>query len=186
MKPFRATPRRMAYAVAAVGLIVLSGCGSTSGNNRSVESGGNDLAVRPAAAVVGAPLMQSCPLWGSPQTPSSHLPVTFEGSRTGDDIIVSGYVITAATCQGLENARVEFWHAGPDGRYQVDMFRSNTWTDDRGAFTLSLSRPGTYGNAPSHVHVLVSAEGFGPQSFSIMTDTDQRDIHLPLPPGSGV
>jgi hypothetical protein len=179
------TAARLALPLVAVAVVV-SGCssfGSPSGTGD--RTGGVDLE-RPAATVVGPTLVGACPLSGSPEIPDSYLPVSVEGNRTGDGITVAGYVIAAGSCRGVANARVDFWHAGPDGKYQPDKFRSITWTTSSGTFDLSLTKPGVYETAPSHVHILVTAEGFLPRSFSIRTDSDQSGQYLVIEPGTGV
>lgn len=82
-----------------------------------------------------------------------------ERSSIGRGYLLSGTVRSADGCRPLHNARIEIWQAGPDGRYN-DAYRATLHSDRAGRYRLETATPLPYGNRPSHIHMLVDAEGF--------------------------
>jgi len=80
-------------------------------------------------------------------------------SEIGRGYILEGTVRSAATCRPIPGARIEFWQAGPDGRYS-DAYRATIVSDRRGRYRLTTSFPPPYARRPSHIHILVDMRGY--------------------------
>jgi protocatechuate 3,4-dioxygenase beta subunit len=80
-------------------------------------------------------------------------------SRIGSGYILQGTVRSAATCRPIPGARVEFWQAGPNGKYD-DAWRAAIITDRRGRYRLTTAVPPPYSSRPSHIHILVDMRGY--------------------------
>jgi protocatechuate 3,4-dioxygenase beta subunit len=80
-------------------------------------------------------------------------------SGVGQGYTLRGVVRTAKDCSPLKGARVEFWLAGPDGRYD-DLHRATVPADENGAYRFESNYPPAYGGRPPHIHIRVAAEGF--------------------------
>jgi protocatechuate 3,4-dioxygenase beta subunit len=78
---------------------------------------------------------------------------------TGKGLIVSGVVRSAATCDPIEGARVEWWQANPDGRYD-DAHRGSQVTGSSGAYRFDTDFPPPYSGRPSHIHFKADAKGY--------------------------
>ena len=81
-----------------------------------------------------------------------------ERSRVGEGYVLSG-VVRSSQCLAIAAARIEFWLAGPDGRYD-DEHRATLISDSSGAYTFQSNSPPAYSNRPPHIHVRVSAPGY--------------------------
>ncbi len=113
--------------------------------------------ILPAAlAVAGA---ESC----QPTAPTGLGPFYKPGapvrSSVGKGYIVSGVVRSAKDCSPIKGAQIEFWLAGPDGKYD-DSHRATVSSDNKGAFRFESNYPPPYSGRPSHIHIRVSAAGF--------------------------
>lgn len=80
-------------------------------------------------------------------------------SSVGRGYVLTGRVLGAPTCRPVPGARLEFWLAGPDGRYG-DAYRATVLADDAGAYRFESHFPPSYGARPPHIHVRVSAAGY--------------------------
>ena len=80
-------------------------------------------------------------------------------SKIGSGYILSGRVLAARTCRAIPRARIEFWVANPDGKYD-DAHRATIFSGRRGGYRFESNRPPAYGTRPAHVHVRVSARGY--------------------------
>jgi protocatechuate 3,4-dioxygenase beta subunit len=80
-------------------------------------------------------------------------------SKTGSGYVLAGTVRSAATCRPVPGARVEFWQAGPDGKYS-DAWRAAIITDRHGRFRLTTAVPPPYSSRPPHIHILVDMRGY--------------------------
>jgi protocatechuate 3,4-dioxygenase beta subunit len=82
-------------------------------------------------------------------------------SRTsvGQGYVLNGMVRSAADCSAIVGARIEFWLAGPGGRYDDD-HRATVLADKSGAYRFESNFPPGYSGRPPHIHIRVSAPGF--------------------------
>jgi protocatechuate 3,4-dioxygenase beta subunit len=80
-------------------------------------------------------------------------------SKVGEGYVLRGVVRSAANCQPLAKALVEFWLAGPEGRYS-DAFRASVVSEEAGAYSFESHRPVPYGGRPAHIHIRVTAPGY--------------------------
>jgi protocatechuate 3,4-dioxygenase beta subunit len=79
-------------------------------------------------------------------------------SRTGDGLVVTGIVRSAATCAPLPGARIEWWSADTGGEYR-DSLRATQTTGADGRYRYETVFPGLYPGRPPHLHVRLSAPG---------------------------
>ena len=77
----------------------------------------------------------------------------------GAGYILTGVVRSAKDCAPIHQATIEFWLAGPDGRYDDD-HRATVVTDEKGSYRFESNSPPAYYGRPPHIHLRVSARGF--------------------------
>jgi protocatechuate 3,4-dioxygenase beta subunit len=80
-------------------------------------------------------------------------------ASVGRGYVLSGRVLGAPDCRPVPGARLEFWLAGPDGRYG-DAYRATVVADPSGAYRFESHFPPGYGGRPPHIHVRVTAPGY--------------------------
>jgi len=80
-------------------------------------------------------------------------------TSVGKGYVLSGRVLAAARCLPVPGARLEFWLAGPDGRYG-DAYRATVFADAGGGYRFESHFPPAYGGRPPHIHLRVSAVGY--------------------------
>jgi len=102
--------------------------------------------------------------WKCPPTPPDEIgpfyrPNAPQRSQIGSGYVLTGTVLSAATCKPIPGARVEFWQAAPDGQYS-DAYRATIVTDSQGRYKLTTSFPPPYARRPSHIHILVDMRGY--------------------------
>ena len=153
-------PRFLVSAVAL--LLFLTGCAAPADPAPELPR------PRPAVTAPAVPSNPACPIWGSPDLISSYLEVKRTGARTGDDVIVRGVVVDAASCAPIVGARVEFWHTDAKGEYRK-RFRSAVLVPDTGKFKLRLAEPGAYEDVVPHLHLRISAPGRVTRFFTVET-----------------
>ncbi len=78
---------------------------------------------------------------------------------TGKGLVVSGVVKSAATCQPITGARIEWWQANPRGEYD-DAHRGSQLTGESGAYRFDTDFPPPYYGRPSHIHFKAEAKGY--------------------------
>jgi protocatechuate 3,4-dioxygenase beta subunit len=76
-------------------------------------------------------------------------------SSVGAGFVLTGTVRSAAHCEPMAQARLEFWLAGPAGRYD-DAHRATVVADAAGRYQFTSSFPPPY-SGRSHIHIRVSA-----------------------------
>lgn len=76
----------------------------------------------------------------------------------GTTLRITGYVLDAG-CQPVPGARVDFWQADSQGRYdnQGYTLRGYQVTDSQGRYDMETVVPGLYPGRTSHIHVKVTA-----------------------------
>ncbi|WP_236018915.1 intradiol ring-cleavage dioxygenase [Geomonas propionica] len=77
----------------------------------------------------------------------------------GNGYLLSGTVRSSADCTPINKARIEFWQAGPDGRYD-DAYRATVYSDSKGRYRLQTFPAVPYANRPPHIHILADVKGF--------------------------
>ena len=80
-------------------------------------------------------------------------------SSVGKGYVVAGIVMSSGDCSSIKEAKIEFWLAGPDGRYGDD-YRAKVYSDKSGAYRFESHVPPPYYGRPPHIHILVTAQGF--------------------------
>jgi protocatechuate 3,4-dioxygenase beta subunit len=77
----------------------------------------------------------------------------------GKGYLLSGVVKSSRDCSPLGGALIEFWLAGPDGKYDDD-HRATVYADGSGSFRFESNYPKPYFGRPPHIHIRVSARNF--------------------------
>ncbi|HXX81159.1 MAG TPA: hypothetical protein VEI46_06390 [Thermodesulfovibrionales bacterium] len=80
-------------------------------------------------------------------------------SSVGKGYVLSGVVKSSIGCAPIKGAQIEFWLAGPDGKYDDD-HRATIFSDEKGSYQFESNIPVPYSGRPPHIHVKVSAKGF--------------------------
>jgi protocatechuate 3,4-dioxygenase beta subunit len=98
---------------------------------------------------------------------------------TGKGLIVSGAVRSAATCEGVKGARVEWWQANPKGEYD-DAHRGMLTTAEGGAYRFETDFPPPYAGRPSHIHFKALVPGYRPLTTQLYPKAGQSAINFDL------
>ena len=80
-------------------------------------------------------------------------------SSVGQGYILSGEVKGSQDCSPIAKARIEFWLAGPNGKYD-DSHRATVYSDQEGRYRFESNFPPSYFGRPPHIHIRVSAQGY--------------------------
>jgi protocatechuate 3,4-dioxygenase beta subunit len=80
-------------------------------------------------------------------------------ASVGQGYRLTGTVKSSEDCSPIEGARIEFWLAGPNGRYDDD-HRATLFSEKMGSYLFESNFPPPYGGRPSHIHLRVSAKGY--------------------------
>ncbi len=116
-------------------------------------------------AVLGLAAAAVDPKWQCPPTAADALGPFYKPNApvrasVGKGYVLKGIVKSAKDCAPIAGARIEFWLAGPDGSYDDD-HRATVVADQGGAYRFESNFPPKYSFRPPHIHVKVSAPGFG-------------------------
>jgi len=98
---------------------------------------------------------------------------------TGTGLLVSGVVKSAATCEPIKAARVEWWQANPRGEYD-DAHRGSLVTGEGGAYRFDTDSPPPYAGRPAHIHVKAFAAGHRPLTTQIYPKGRQSAVLFDL------
>ena len=98
---------------------------------------------------------------------------------TGTGLVVSGAVKSAATCEPIKAARVEWWQANPRGEYD-DAHRGSLVTGESGAYRFDTDAPPPYAGRPAHIHVKAFAVGHRPLTTQIYPKGRQSAVLFDL------
>jgi hypothetical protein len=79
-------------------------------------------------------------------------------ASVGKGVVVTGRVRSSEGCKPIENAKVVYWLAGPDGQYDPD-HEGKVFTDSTGSYRFETNFPGFYGAGGPHVHLYVEGPG---------------------------
>jgi len=85
-------------------------------------------------------------------------PHTQERTRTGQGLVISGFMRSARDCHPLGGAQIEWWSANPHGDYD-DTHHTTKQASADGSYQYTTDFPGPYPGRPPHVHVRVTAPG---------------------------
>lgn len=78
-------------------------------------------------------------------------------SKVGEGYVLKGIVRSTKDCQPLSDAIIEFWMAGPDGKY-TDEYRAQVTSDEEGHYRFESPVPTHYTSRPPHIHIRVTAD----------------------------
>jgi protocatechuate 3,4-dioxygenase beta subunit len=99
-----------------------------------------------------------------PTQNDTYLPGSPVRSVVGHGHVLSGVVRSSTTCRPIARAKLEFFHAGPDGNYS-DGFsswdgRATVFTKADGSYRFESRFPSNSSGVLPHIHFRVSAPGF--------------------------
>ncbi len=77
-------------------------------------------------------------------------------ARIGRGHVLTGVVLSAATCSPIRGARVQFWQANRQGRYTTAL-SGTVVTNAAGRFRFEGPYPASYEGRPPHIHIRVFA-----------------------------
>lgn len=77
-------------------------------------------------------------------------------SVLGAGYVLKGTVRSSIDCRKIPGARIEVWHAGPDGKYS-DAYRATLISDPQGQYRIQTERPPGYSFRPPHIHIQVTS-----------------------------
>ncbi|MGC6514838.1 MAG: hypothetical protein ACON4N_10105 [Myxococcota bacterium] len=106
------------------------------------------------------------------------------GDGPGLPLTVEIQVVDHVSCDVLEGATVDLWHANRDGVYSgfasqdskgEDFFRGEQVTDAKGTVVFTTRFPGFYPGRTAHLHVRVRAEGYPDRVTQLYFDTATVD-----------
>lgn len=112
-----------------------------------------------AAAIAKDGGSSGCPPTAEDEMGPFYRPGAPDRSQIGSGYLLQGIIRSAATCQPLPVALIEFWQAGPNGRYS-DAYRASVIADRQGRYRLETDAPPPYVSRPPHIHIRVTADGF--------------------------
>jgi len=100
----------------------------------------------------------------------------------GGSFVLTGIVRSGIDCGPLPRVRVEIWHAGPNGSYDM-VHRGTVITDAAGRFRFETDFPGSSFGQP-HIHIRVVVGGFKPTATAFLPkpDTKAGEIEIVLEP----
>lgn len=126
-------------------------------------------------ATAAEPRLENAPSPGActPTPPDALGPFYKPGApvrdRVGQGHVLRGVVRSSADCSPIPGAQIEFWLAGPDGRYGDD-HRATVFAGPDGTYRFESHFPPAYGGRPPHIHIRVTAPGYQ----TLVTQYDPR------------
>jgi hypothetical protein len=128
----------------------------------------------------GAASPPKCPITPSGYMDPNYTPNPPVRSHVGSGFVLSGVIRSGIDCSALPRARVEIWHAGPNGSYDM-IHRGTVITDAAGRFRFETDFPGSSFGQP-HIHLRVAVPGFKPTAVVFLptpgTKTGELEIVL--------
>ena len=98
---------------------------------------------------------------------------------TGTGLVVSGVVKSAATCEPIKTARVEWWQANPRGEYDQS-HRGSLVTGESGTYRFDTDPPPPYAGRPAHIHFKAFAAGYRPLTTQLYPKGGQSAVPFDL------
>ncbi len=105
-------------------------------------------------------LAASCPPTEPDALGPYYKPEAPERTSVGKGYVLSGVVRSSADCSPVKGAKIEIWMTGPDGNYDDD-HRATLHSDREGTYRFESNYPRSYFWRPPHIHMQVTAQGFG-------------------------
>lgn len=104
----------------------------------------------------------------------------YDQVKTAKHLELSGSVI-GLTCGNIKDARVEIWHADPNGQYDMAGFayRGYRMTDAQGRFNFTTVMPGAVGTRAPRINARVTPPGKDPLTTSLFFPNDLRNAADP-------
>jgi protocatechuate 3,4-dioxygenase beta subunit len=133
------------------------------------------LHVAPGAARGGQAGRPACAPTAPDDEGPFYKPNAPERAGIGRGLVVSGAVRAAGDCAPLPGARLEWWQANPQGRYD-DAHRAAQTADAEGRYRFETSFPVGYYARPPHIHVKVLAPGHRPLTTQLYPKAGQSEI----------
>ena len=96
---------------------------------------------------------------------------------TGRGLTVSGKVMSAGSCMIIPGARVEWWQANQQGRYDDD-HRGAQLTSSEGRYRFETNSPPSYFFRPPHIHFKIFASGYKTLTTQIYPKEGQSSIRF--------
>ncbi len=131
------------------------------------------------AAGVSAPAQPKCAATPADAEGPFYKPNAPLREATGTGLVVSGVVKSAATCEPIRGARVEWWQANPRGEYD-DAHRGSLVTGESGAYRFDTDSPPPYFGRPSHIHFKAFAPGYRPLTTQLYPKGGQSVVAFDL------
>ena len=96
-----------------------------------------------------------------------------ESGSVGTKMTLSGYV-TGLTCGRIKGARLDFWHAGADGKLDATgfRFRGAVLTDAEGRYTVTTVVPGAVAGRARRIGVRIAPVGKKPLTTALFFPDD--------------
>ncbi|MDJ0803487.1 MAG: hypothetical protein QNI89_17370 [Desulfobacterales bacterium] len=112
---------------------------------------------------MSSPLLYAADHQCPPTAPDMQGPFYKPGAPLRDTVgkgyLLTGTVKSAADCDAIAKAAIEFWMASPEGEYD-DAHRATVVSDDSGNYRFESHPPPAYAFRPPHIHLRVTAAGF--------------------------
>lgn len=102
-----------------------------------------------------------------------------ERSSTGTGLVVRGRILGAPDCRPLPEARIEWWHAAPSGRYD-DAHRGSLKADPEGTYRYSTDFPGKYPGRSPHIHFKAFAPGYRPLTTQLFLRGAEKQVDFDI------
>jgi protocatechuate 3,4-dioxygenase beta subunit len=99
--------------------------------------------------------------------------------NTGLGLTISGKVRSAGSCTPIPGARVEWWQANREGKYD-DEHRGALLTAGDGSYRFETDFPPAYYDRPPHIHVKVFAHGHRTLTTQIYPEEGRKFIPIDL------
>ena len=137
----------------------------------------------PGAGPVRAAAPPKCPITPNGYMDPNYTPNPPMRSHVGaGGFVLTGIVRSGIDCAPLARVRVEIWHAGPNGSYDM-IHRGTVVTDAAGRFRFETDFPGS-GFGQPHIHIHVAVGGFKPTATAFLPKPGSKsgDIEIVLEP----
>jgi protocatechuate 3,4-dioxygenase beta subunit len=161
----------------------LAGCGGPEPRSSEAEPSTNPPA-ETSARTADSSEGHARPADGCEPTPPDMLGPFYEPNAPVRTSVGSGYVLSGSVlgvdgCEPLRDARIEFWLANPKGEYD-DAHRATVLADEGGRYRFESNVPVSYGGRPPHIHIRVTAPGYGDLVTQHYPEAGQKEANLDL------